>query len=287
MATSPDNSSSRPAPVAPEPVSSSSATISVSAPVLLVGAAIAALLIGVLGGFIAGRSSAPESAALSAEEIAALVAAAQPSLAPAPSSDPAPAPAPTGPAPAPAPTAPAPAELGAASTEAFTAATPAGLSQTGAFQLGSGPKVIEVYEDMKCSFCSQLSNDYGAGMKKAAEAGDYTILYYPMAFLSPESSTAANAVACVYNYAPDQFSEFHTAVFNLPSATVETLTQAATDAGAASADVAACIESGEFNDFITESSARANARGVQGTPTVTIDGTQIGDWPAELGSLFS
>lgn len=70
---------------------------------------------------------------------------------------------------------------------------------------------VTIFEDYQCPFCKALEKFYGNPIDDAVVAGLAKVEYFPVAFLSPGSSIASNAVAC----AADQgkFYEYHQALF--------------------------------------------------------------------------
>lgn len=118
---------------------------------------------------------------------------------------------------------------------------------------------------------TKVVNDY-------AKTGKVRFVYHIMAFLGQESIDAANAALCAREIGGDEaFFKMHDAIFNNQKNENQgdfsktNLKRIASDAGFKTTGIAGCIDSGKFNTQVTDSSARANAVGVEGTPTFAIN----------------
>lgn len=217
---------------------------------------------------------------------------------------PVPVAAPSTPAPStPAPTAPAAAAPDQASPAATSAAAPlasevvmpSGVDEAGAFVLGD-PKatdIIEVYVDYQCPFCQRWEAQVGGDLVERAMQPNsgLQVRQYNLAFLGETSkdltpagasARAASAAACVMDgEGADTFARFTTELFTAadPSEppgqfTADVLRDLATSAGASEATLA-CIDSEEFVPFVAASTQSGFGRGVNGTPTVYVNGIEL------------
>ena len=148
------------------------------------------------------------------------------------------------------------------------------------------PRVV-AYEDFLCPYCAQFESESGAWLLKQAQAGAIVLEYRPIAFLDQNSTTdystrAADAAACVADDAgTDAFTDMHQELFARQPAegsaglTDDQLAQLATSAGADEDAVSSCIDDATFEDWVAKATDQASDDGVSGTPTITVDGTQV------------
>jgi protein-disulfide isomerase len=165
---------------------------------------------------------------------------------------------------------------------------PDGTEEVAGLVLGTQGPLVEVFEDYVCPFCARLELAVGSSLRESAQAGEIRLVLHPIAFLTEDSPRAANASACVYQHEDtDTWAAFHELLYQRqdPAETVgqfatPVLLELATEAGATSDAVAPCIEDGTYQPWVAAITQQAFARGVSGTPTVTVDGTRTD--PAEL-----
>ncbi|QXG75260.1 DsbA family protein [Modestobacter sp. L9-4] len=168
------------------------------------------------------------------------------------------------------------------------AASPPGTTDGYAFAVGSAdaPVTVDVYEDFQCPICAQLEATSGATFASLVDAGTVQLRYHGMAFLDRASTTeystrALNAAAVVAESGADAYRSFHDLLFaNQPAEgsaglTDDQLVDYAARAGASGPDVEAGIRGLRYGDWVEAATDQASTDGVNGTPTVFVDGTQL------------
>ncbi len=123
--------------------------------------------------------------------------------------------------------------------------------------------------------------------EKYVKIGQMKFVYRHMAFLGDESQWAAEASEC----AGDQgkFWEYHDKLFtsqngeNQGAFSKDNLKKFAADLKLDTAKFNQCLDSGQFTDKVKKATQDAQQLGVQGTPTVLINGIYI---PGELYGAF-
>lgn len=168
-----------------------------------------------------------------------------------------------------------------------TAAAPEGATQSYGLRLGTADAEHEVviYEDFLCPACKSFEDAYDAELESAVEEGRASVEYRPLDFLGrfgDYSQRTANAFAVVLDAAgPEVAKEFHDLLYaEQPAEDGDHpddawLIEKAVEAGATEADVAAGIEGLEFEAWVSNGVKAATSAGVQGTPTVMVDGEAI------------
>ena len=152
---------------------------------------------------------------------------------------------------------------------------------------------IQLYVDYQCPVCQAFELANGDYLDGLVENGGATVEIHPISFLDNQSlgnkysSRAANAAACVANFAPNQYWDFNRTLFvNQPAEGTEGLSNEAIIAFADEAgveqpdEVAQCINDQSFKSWVSAATARAFAgpipnsdvAQVKGTPTVIVNG---------------
>lgn len=174
-------------------------------------------------------------------------------------------------------------------------AAPAGVDATGAVILGNpdASNVVEVYVDYQCPFCQRWEAEVGATLANRAqqEGSDLLIKQYNLAFLgetSPSldppgaSARAASAALCVLEgEGPDVFSTYNAEVFAMADPTepptqfsTEVMGELAASIGASDATLS-CIAQERHVPYVALTTQVGFGRGVQGTPTVIVNGRTV------------
>lgn len=156
---------------------------------------------------------------------------------------------------------------------------------------GTGPIVVDVYEDYLCPVCERFEERYGTELTTALNDGQITVRYHAVSILDTRtdpvgySTRAAGAALC--SVPAGIFPAYHKALFdNQPAEgsaglTDEQLVTFGTGLGA-TGDFAACVTGGvnaaavaAETDTAAATPAVQNAEGQFGTPTVLLDGAQV------------
>lgn len=174
-------------------------------------------------------------------------------------------------------------------------AVPAGMTDRYAVAVGedTAPTTLTFYEDPQCPVCAAFEAEVGEEVAAAIEAGDVVVEYRVVSFLDDASendysSRAANALMVVQDAAgPEAFAELHRIMFaHQPAEGTagpddEQLVAWAVEAGADEADVRDGIESGTFDQFVANATDAMSQDGVNGTPSVRVDGQLVEGTPAD------
>lgn len=155
------------------------------------------------------------------------------------------------------------------------------------------PTTITVYEDPQCPICKAFEAEVADPVAQAVDAGDVRVEYRIVSFLDQASaneysSRAANALMAVQDVAgPDAFAEMHRILFEKQPAEGSAgpedaqLVDWAVQAGAEQAEVQPLIEDKVFEQYVVNATDQMSKNGVNGTPTVLIDGEPAGETPQE------
>lgn len=155
---------------------------------------------------------------------------------------------------------------------------------------GTGPVVVDVYEDYLCPACERFEERYGDEITTALNEGRITVRYHSIAILGrlsdpPGYSTrAANAALC--SVPAGIFPRYHHRLFDEQPAeggaglSDDQLIALGTELGAP-AGFAECVRGGTHTDAVAaETEAATNDPALQtegrfGTPTVAIGGRKV------------
>jgi protein-disulfide isomerase len=150
--------------------------------------------------------------------------------------------------------------------------------------VGDGPVLIDAYEDFQCPFCRMFEEQSGETLRRLAAEHVASVVYHPLAFLDAASTTqyssrASSASACAAD--AGRFLDFHDALYvNQPpegSAGLgdELLIELGARIGIDDQDFPGCVAAHAYLPWTAYVTARAIARGVQGTPTILVNGTSV------------
>lgn len=86
-----------------------------------------------------------------------------------------------------------------------------------AYGAADAPYVLDVYEDMRCSYCATLEHDLGGTITALADRGTYRIVYHVANFLDRGnvrggSTNSLAALAAAAQQGPDQFTALRAAI---------------------------------------------------------------------------
>jgi protein-disulfide isomerase len=175
---------------------------------------------------------------------------------------------------------------------------PQHLTADGAIPVGAAdaPVTVEIYFDYLCPACGAFEAANGGELDRLVAEGVARIELRPIAFLDEHSSgteystRSANAVAAVADAAPERVWAFHAALYGQQPAegseglSDEQIADLAADAGV-SAEVVAGFTDGAYRPWVASVTQEAFASGVQGTPTVKVDGAVFAGDVYSVGPL--
>ncbi|MDY6055772.1 DsbA family protein [Micrococcus sp.] len=142
------------------------------------------------------------------------------------------------------------------------------------------PAQIVLYVDFNCIHCFEFERDNAEQIKEWVDAGQATVEYRMVDFLSAPNNRnyslrSANAAYCVAAENPEAYGAFVTDLFlsweehQGRGLSNEEIAQRAQAAGA---DVSGCLDDGTYRPAVAYATAKAQAAGVRGTPTVFVNG---------------
>ena len=136
---------------------------------------------------------------------------------------------------------------------------------------------IDVWEDPQCPVCKLFADANGQYLDSLIREKKANVRYHILSFLGDESVRAANASFCAA--AEGQYLDFHKAIYAVQSAVEnsgfwsnETLVEMGKKIGITSKTFEDCVTKGSKVDLVQANSDSMSKFGVQGTPTVFING---------------
>lgn len=172
------------------------------------------------------------------------------------------------------------------SAPADVSADPAGTSDYGVTMgAADAPHTIVIYEDFLCPFCGMLEARSQKQLAALAAQGKVLVDYRPFQLLDRDySAQAANAFKVVLDAAgPEVALAFHNTLYaeqpdeSGPYPDTDWLVEKAVAAGAEESVVRPGIEGDTQADWVAAATKSALGTGLQGTPTVLLDGKVFTD----------
>jgi len=168
---------------------------------------------------------------------------------------------------------------------------------TGAYSVtigqSSAPTTIKLYEDFQCPVCADFEAATSAQLDAAIAAGKVKVDYHMVSFLDTQStnaysSRALNAAAVVLDTSgPDVFLKFHNLLYQHqpteggPGPTDQQLIAYAVQAGADEQAITGPITDDVYHQWVLNTADVMSKAGINGTPTVYIDGQVQGGNPPD------
>jgi protein-disulfide isomerase len=175
-------------------------------------------------------------------------------------------------------------------------AAPGELTPEGSIAIGDGPVTVTVYFDYLCPACGAFEEANGEALDQLLRNDDVTVELRPMAFLdrlsagTAYSTRTANALATVVDADPGHAWAFHRALYaeqppeGGPGLTDQQIADVARGVGVPD-EVAARFAEGRYEAWVAQRTEKAFADGVEGTPTILVDGRLFEGDPYRAGSL--
>ncbi len=142
---------------------------------------------------------------------------------------------------------------------------------------------VVAFEDFKCPVCKQYDTSVVPTIEqKYVQTGKIQYYFINFPFIGPDSTTAANAGECVAEQSPTAFYDYAHILYR---AQKEETTEWATPAylkelaqtlqGVDLTKFASCVDSNAHIDQVNADKALGNKAGVQGTPSVYVNGKLV------------
>ncbi|MEU4316712.1 thioredoxin domain-containing protein [Nocardia sp. NPDC024068] len=174
------------------------------------------------------------------------------------------------------------------SDSGYDGPVPAAATDNGAIRIGQpdAPATVRVVADMQCPVCKQFEADNGELLRQAVTDGSAAVEYNIVGYLDKMSSTqystrAANASYCVADTGTDKYQDWLEMMFaqqppeggaGLPD---DKLIEIARAAGYTDPGIEKCITDGTYNGYVAAKSGDSIDEGIDGTPTVFVNGEQV------------
>ncbi|UQN07932.1 DsbA family protein [Deinococcus sp. QL22] len=159
------------------------------------------------------------------------------------------------------------------------------INITGQPTLGEAdaPVQVVVFEDFKCPFCARYEHDVFPQLKsRYIDTGKVRYSFVNLAFLGPDSITAAQAGECVNKQESRLFWDFVEKVYHHQGnettiwATPDSLGElAATIPGIEVSELRSCLLQHTFAQDVTADQKLAEHHDVRGTPEIYVNGIRV------------
>ncbi|MGC5628262.1 DsbA family protein [Georgenia sp. Z1344] len=194
----------------------------------------------------------------------------------------------------------------------YAGPVPENVEEDGAIMVGQdgvagsttdGAPVVDVYADHTCSYCANFEEANGEGLQMLVAEGEAQAALRPVGLLdrsgdySDYSGRGVEAMYVVADGAPEYIFEANDALFDLWLSSLEATQStgqeptdeqiiAALEGVGVPSDVASSITDDEFAEYVAAATEQAVADGVEGTPTILIDGDEFTEGRYTPGGLY-
>ncbi len=137
---------------------------------------------------------------------------------------------------------------------------------------------IDIWEDFQCPFCKFFETAMGGYLETLVRENQAKVVYHMASFLGQESVRAANAVNCAVDQG--RFIEYHRALYEVQASensgifSNKNLVEIGKRLGITSPDFESCVNDQKYADTVSKVGQSMKKNGVEGTPTVFINGKQ-------------
>ena len=146
---------------------------------------------------------------------------------------------------------------------------------------------LDLYEDFQCPICARFEEIFGLQIVDLVKANQVKLVAHPLSFLddnlrNDSSNRSANAAACAAD--ADKFLQYHAATFQgqpktegagYTDAQLKTFATQAGIAGAAMTTWEQCYSTKAHNQWVESVQTQSEKDGVNGTPTVKLNGKAL------------
>ena len=152
------------------------------------------------------------------------------------------------------------------------------------------PVKIDYYFDDSCPHCVDYHEQTGAVYNDLVASGGAQVTYHAINIVAPYGAEAAAAIAATVANEPGAFFEVHDGLFGIPAETQTgwgpaDYASALGQLGVTNQQALADTTNGEFSSWAASNTTAARAAGVNGTPTIFIDG-EIQQTPPDAATLM-
>jgi protein-disulfide isomerase len=170
-------------------------------------------------------------------------------------------------------------------TDAGKLTTPSvAVDDSTAFAQGTGPVVVDLYEDFMCPICHEFENQTGSTIKQMVSQHKITVRYHPVSILDRASNgteySTRSAGAAAAAAVDGKFMQYHDVLYaNQPEENTDGLTDAKLiDLGKTVGlgdSFATAVKDKTYEAWIGKVTDTFSARGFNGTPTIVVAGKQV------------
>lgn len=166
----------------------------------------------------------------------------------------------------------------------FPASATDGLGSGVGVGKAEAPVLVEAFEDFACPHCAEFETNAEEAMNAYVSSGKVRLVYFPLTLpgFGRPTELAANAFACAADEGKAQ--QYHDALYGnfKQDWTNAQLVELGKSVDLDSGKFSTCVNKETFGDYVKSVDETGTSRGVNGTPTIFVNGKQI---PADDTSL--
>lgn len=157
---------------------------------------------------------------------------------------------------------------------------PSGVTDDGGVAIGAAdaPVTIDAWVDFLCPHCADFEEANGPAIDELVESGQARVVYHPVTYTGTVyAARANNAFGCAADegMAAEFFKSAFEAAYDGP---VQWSNNDLVDLGASvgiGGEYESCVRDDVYNDWASQSDDVGREAGVDGTPTIFINGTEL------------
>src|SRR6266487_2675945 len=131
--------------------------------------------------------------------------------------------------------------------------------------IGSGPATVDVYLDFMCPHCTEFEDSAGGTLDQFSTT-QYSTRSSAASGCASDAGKLADYVKVLYANQPPE---------NSPGLTDDEIIRLAGTVGVSGSGFSNCVHDGKYKSWVTHVTDKATERGVNGTPTVYVNGKHV------------
>lgn len=152
------------------------------------------------------------------------------------------------------------------------------------------PNTIDYYFDFSCPHCIEYHAEMDGHIRDVIASGEAKVTYHTIRYVAQYGQYAGAAMYSATVHDPSKFYEVVDAIFSVDARIQMGFQQSnyvdvVKSAGITDDQVAESVEKGEYSWFITDSTERARAAGIPGTPSLVVNGKRYDTLPTDMETL--
>lgn len=175
-------------------------------------------------------------------------------------------------------------------SEGETVSQPIATTERGGILVGAAdaPATFEYWYDYSCPHCVEYHTQSGQIYRDLIATGQVKVEFIPINYVAPYGAQAGAAVLAAVQHQPEEFFTVDDGLFSIPAEQQQSWSggdyaSILPSFGITDEAALAAIDEGTYVRIVNDSTKDARSNGVQGTPSVAVNGEMLAEIPVGEG----